>query len=121
MSRVPRLWPAISLLAVIHLPIVFAPWIAPYNFDTQERFHPFAPPTRLHFFDSAGVFHLRPFTYESHLRSGTLNEYEEDTSRRYVLQFFVEDGPSQKAGEGHSGFHFFGVEQPAHLYLLGSD
>ena len=40
---------AIWFLFLIHAMVVLAGFIAPYSFETQEREHPFASPTRLHF------------------------------------------------------------------------
>ena len=53
----------LALLAVLHLAVVLAAWIAPYDYAEQHRDYPFAPPSRLHFRDAAGRFHLRPFVY----------------------------------------------------------
>src|ERR1700758_2370467 len=52
----------IVLLAVLHILILVAGFVAPYDPTTQNRELPYAPPTRLHFVDSAG-FHLQPFVY----------------------------------------------------------
>ena len=43
----------IVLLAVLHIVILFAGFVAPYDPATQNRELPYAPPTRLHFVDSA--------------------------------------------------------------------
>ena len=49
-------------LAVLHAAVFFAGFLAPYDVASQNRELPFAPPSRIHFFDSNG--HLgRPFIY----------------------------------------------------------
>ncbi|HEY2115242.1 MAG TPA: hypothetical protein VGJ51_09135, partial [Candidatus Angelobacter sp.] len=48
-------WAAWFLLA-IHALVVLAGFTAPYSFETQEREHPYAPPTHVHFIDCAGKF-----------------------------------------------------------------
>ena len=53
----------LAVLAVLHLAVVLAGWIAPYDYAEQHRDSPFAPPTRVHFRDAAGRFHVRPFVY----------------------------------------------------------
>ncbi len=43
---------AIAALAVSHGLILFAGFIAPYDFASQDRQLSFAPPTRIHFIDA---------------------------------------------------------------------
>lgn len=97
----------LALLALLHLAIALAPWLAPYEYSAQYRDYPYAPPTRLHFTDSAGRFHLRPFVYEiaQIVHSG---EYAEAKDRLYPVQFLV-DG------------RLFGVAAPGRVFLLGTD
>ena len=35
------------VLVALYIAAVFAPFIAPYNYDSEQRQHPYAPPTRL--------------------------------------------------------------------------
>src|SRR4051795_2947621 len=72
---------AIWFLLAIHAVVVLAGFIAPYSFETQEREHPYAPPTRLHFVDCSGKFHFRPFVYVTKAAANTLNEYQQDCSQ----------------------------------------
>ncbi len=44
------LW-ALSLLVPIHIAVLFAGFVAPYGFGTQDRLHPYAPPSRMQVFD----------------------------------------------------------------------
>ena len=104
----------------IHLLVIFAGFVAPYSFDTQERLHSFAPPTRVHFFDASGRFHLRPFVYSTSEDENS-GEYREDYAISYPIRFFA-------PGEEYSFFglwpchrHLFGVDDPARIYLLGAD
>ena len=72
-------------LAILHLIVILAGFIAPYGPSVQNRELPYAPPTRLHFVDASG-FHLRPFVYASAL---VLDSYEEDRTREYPVHLFV--------------------------------
>jgi hypothetical protein len=51
------------LLAGFHMAVLFAGFFAPYGYAAQNRELPFTPPTRPHFIDSHGRFHVRPFVY----------------------------------------------------------
>lgn len=115
-----KFWGALILLAVFHALVLFAGFFAPYGFATQNRELAFAPPTRIHFVDSRGRFHGRPFIYavrESPPNSGT---YQID-SRTYPLRFFVFGAPYKIAGLFSTRVHLFGVEEPGRIFLMGTD
>ena len=97
----------LAFLGVLHALVVFAAFFAPYDYAGQQRDYPFAPPTRVHFLDAAGRFHLRPFVYAfaQDLPGG---DYREDQSRFYPVDFFVRG-------------RLFGVAAPGALFLWGSD
>src|SRR5438876_12060613 len=75
----------ILALATLHLVVIFAGFIAPYDPGAQNRELPYAPPTRVHFVDVSG-FHLRPFVYAS---TFALDSYEEDHTREHPIHLFV--------------------------------
>jgi len=98
---------ALSLLAIVHGAVLLAGFLAPYDFAAQNRAFPFSPPTRLHFVDSQGKFHIRPFLYEQ--------------NRAYPIHFFVQGTPYKLLAIFSSRLHLFGVEAPARVFLLGTD
>jgi peptide/nickel transport system permease protein len=112
-------WPgAVALLAVVHLAAIGAGFLAPYAPSEQNRTLPYAPPTRLHLVDAEGRLHLRPFVYA--LREVERGRYEEDRSQEAPVRFFVPGAPYTVAGlRGRR--HLFGVEEPARIFLLGTD
>ncbi|HET9183191.1 MAG TPA: ABC transporter permease [Candidatus Angelobacter sp.] len=118
-------WRKLSLVTVllvgIHLLALLAGFVAPYNYATQDRDHPYARPSRIHFVDCAGKFHLRPFIYETSLREGTLNNYIEDCSQLQPIEFFLRGEKYALAGLVPADLHLFGVPSPARIYLLGAD
>lgn len=121
MSHRKKLWLSLALLGVLHGMVLFAGLLAPYDFSAQDRAHPFAPPTRLHFIDAQGKFHARPFVYRLVARPGGFRAYEEDRSQAYPVRFFVLGSQYKIAGIVTSRWHLFGVEEPARIFLLGSD
>ena len=110
----------LAVLLLLHFVVVLAGFIAPYDAATQFRDHPFAPPTRIHFFDSRGGFHLRPFVY-LWKSNGEFAKYEADTTRTAPLRFFLSGDTYSVLGVFHSSLHLFGVDEPAHVFILGSD
>jgi peptide/nickel transport system permease protein len=100
---------AIALvLAGLHVLVLLAGFAAPYDPVEQARTLPFAPPSRLHFVDVDGVFHLRPFVYALAPDPENFDAYIEDTTQRFPVRLMV-------AG------HLFGVDAPARISLLGTD
>jgi peptide/nickel transport system permease protein len=99
------------VLVLLHVPVLFAGFCAPYPYAQQNRDLPFAPPNRLHFADPAGTVHVRPFVY-AWKQSSVDGSYEEDRTRTYPVQLFLNGG---------KGPHLFGVAAPARIFLFGSD
>jgi peptide/nickel transport system permease protein len=104
-------------LAILHLIVILAGFIAPYGPSVQNRELPYAPPTRLHFVDASG-FHLRPFVYASAL---VLDSYEEDRTREYPVHLFVRSDSYSILGIFKSNVHLFRVDEPARIFLFGAD
>lgn len=111
----------LTLLALVYGAVLFAGVIAPYAPSDQDRRAPFAPPTRLHFVETRGVFHWRPFVYALVSRPAAFDVYDEDRTRRYPVRFLVRGAPYQVAGLFEADRHLFGVDEPARLFLFGSD
>jgi ABC-type dipeptide/oligopeptide/nickel transport system permease subunit len=112
---------AIWFLLAIHAVVVLAGFIAPYSFETQEREHPYAPPTRLHFVDCSGKFHFRPFVYVTKMPEGGLTDYKQDCSQAAGIEFFPQGDSYTILGMFSSNRHLFGVRDPANLFLIGTD
>jgi peptide/nickel transport system permease protein len=112
---------ALVLLAAFQSFTLFAGFFAPYDFATQDRERPFAPPTALHFTDTRGKVHVRPFIYNL-IDSGRSGEAgQTDSEHAYPVYFFVRGAPYKIAGVFASNMHLFGVEGPGHIFLMGSD
>lgn len=109
-----------SLLA-LHLLVLFAGFVAPYDYGSQDRDHAYMPPTRVHLVDCGRRFHLRPFVYITTLQEGSLSDYAEDCSQPAPIRFFTTGDQYLLAGVIPSHVHLFGVSSPARLYLLGTD
>lgn len=110
----------VLLLAILAL---FAEFFAPYPLKMTNAQNAFIPPTRIHFFDEEGNFHLRPFVYkyedEIDLTTFQVN-WIEDKSERHPIQFFVDGWEYKFLGVIPLNTHFFGVEG-TDIYLLGTD
>jgi peptide/nickel transport system permease protein len=121
MQKKQKMVALVVLLGSLHLAILLAGFVAPYDPATQNRDFPFAPPVRIHFIDFRGRFHLRPFIYQWAVRPGTINEYAEIGEKECPVKFLFRGQAYRIAGFLPSQIHLFGVEGPAPIFLAGSD
>jgi peptide/nickel transport system permease protein len=116
-----KLWLAAAVLVAIHGALLFAGFLAPYDPTAQDRAHPYAPPTRLHFVDPGGKLHLRPFVYPNAERGGITGDYEEDQRRAYPVRLFLRGTSYKLAGVFAMDWHLFATDPSAPIYWLGTD
>jgi peptide/nickel transport system permease protein len=108
------------VLVVLYASALFAPFLAPYPPETQDRQRPYHPPTRFHL-RVAGEGLAAPFV-RSGVQSDPLRRvYREDTSTRYPLRFFVRGSAYRLFGFIPGDRHLFGAEAPGRIFLLGTD
>jgi peptide/nickel transport system permease protein len=112
---------AFRTLAAIHVVLLFAGFFAPDDPAEQNRYLPYAPPSRLRFIDSSGTLHLRGFVYARVPEPGTYDRYMEDTTRMYPVILLARGAEYTVLPGIRSNLHLFGVESPARLSLLGTD
>ena len=120
MIRRRKLAKWLAVLVALHGVIACAGFVAPDDPVAQDRQHPYAPPSKLHFLDKQGRVHIRPFLYPLRMREGLFNQYEEETARTIPLKFFVDGSRYKLLGWVPCRLHLFGVDD-ARVYLLGSD
>ncbi|WPM32116.1 ABC transporter permease [Hydrogenobacter sp. T-2] len=89
---------------------VFADFIAPYPYDLQNRTAPFHPPTRIHLFKDGSL--TFPYVHSHRMTDPLFKVYEEDKNVACKLRFF---------GKTEYGYKLLSVEEPCHIYLLGTD
>ena len=113
-------WPVVALAAFCCV-VLFAGFFAPYDFATQDRDTPFAPPTAIHFVDAGGTFHIRPFVYGPGDSGQSAEGSAQGSDQPYPLRWFVLGAPYKIACVFTSRAHLFGVARPARIFLMGSD
>jgi peptide/nickel transport system permease protein len=112
------------MVVVLILLAVFADFFAPTDPSELNMQASFTPPSKLHFFDDEGNFHLRPFTYKLILgiNMTTLEPtWEEDTTVRYPLRLFVRSWEWKALGLFTTDLHLFDVDEGGDIYLLGTE
>jgi peptide/nickel transport system permease protein len=113
---------SLFLLGLMYFVALTYEFWAPYDPNVQHQDMLYAPPMRIHFFDSAGQFR-GPFVYglKNSIDFETfLRVYEEDTSQVYPIRLFQDGEPYQLWGIIPSSLHFIGAGE-GEFTLLGTD
>jgi len=112
------------LLTVLYVLIIFAEFFTPYQHLISNEDFVARAPQAPRFIDSEGNFHLRPFVYGTTTTLDTQNldwVHEDNPEEIYPIYFFVEGYPYKMFGLIESNIHFYGVEEPGMVFLLGTD
>lgn len=89
---------------------LFADTLAPYPYSLQNRKAPFHPPTRIHIFKDGEL--TFPYVHPYRMKDPLFKVYEEDRNVVCRLRLFRKT---------EHGYRLLSVEEPCHLYLLGTD
>lgn len=119
LARNPLAIIGISIIALFLAVVAFAPFIAPYQPQTQDLRTTYLPPgTGVSFRGPEG----QPGLWVSRAQRSPTRGIEVDDSAAYPVKLF-QRGPSYKwlFGLVESDLHLFGVDGPVRYYLLGTD
>jgi peptide/nickel transport system permease protein len=103
-----------SMLAIFLLIAIFAEFLAPYSPGTRNTKYLQSPPMRIHFIDSQGDFHLRPFIYGWENKRDPVTFKKKaftDPSKLIPIYFFVRGETYKYMGLFESKLHLFGVKE----------
>ncbi|NLE01419.1 MAG: ABC transporter permease [Fibrobacter sp.] len=123
--RHPLALPGLIVLVVLYFIMIFAEFIAPYDYDNGDRSISYQPPSKIHFIHN-GKFSLQPFVYPY---SFTFDEYferkfVEDKTKPYPVSFFVKGDMVKLWGLIPIRYHLFGLKDGSaecRIYLFGAD
>jgi len=110
-------------LVVIHHLVLGAAFFAPYDPAEQHRDVPFAPPVSIHFVDSQGRIHLRPYvcSWVNQTNGVGAPHYSEDCTHISRLRFLVRVEADKSTTSPKKVWRFFAADGPAPVFLLGTD
>ncbi len=114
------------VVILLYLVAIFCEFVAPH--DPEEYFLKYkgTPPSKIHIRDAEGRFHL-PFVYKIDRTQDpeTYRDiYNEDTSTRYPIKFFVRGFEYEMWGLWTLDLHLFGLPVPQEeqgVFLFGAD
>jgi peptide/nickel transport system permease protein len=110
------------ILAAFYASILISEFIAPYNLQTRETTHIYAPPQRLHLFHEGNFVGPFVYGYRMQLDLETLKRvYIDDPQKIYRVRFFCL-GDEYRFWQLFDGrFHLMCPAEGGTLYLLGTD
>lgn len=114
------------VLVILYLLVIFADFIAPYNFSTTHRNFVYAPPSKIRFFDQENKWR-GPYIYKIKKERDPVTfevVFTEERDTVVPLKFFVRGEEYKFWGFWKTDLHLFGVEEStdeAMLLLFGAD
>ncbi|MFN8657020.1 MAG: ABC transporter permease [Candidatus Obscuribacterales bacterium] len=124
-----RLWEdrlariALILLGVLYLAAALADPLSPYSMHYSDPELGNAPPTEVYWNDEKGNL-VNPYVYrmERTFDPMTLKQtYSEVRDKKYELKMFYPGEDYHVFGIIPGNIHLFGVDSPAHIFILGTD
>jgi peptide/nickel transport system permease protein len=113
------------VVLLLYIAAAFAEFVALYDADFYNPARSYQPPHRIHFVDTEGRFHVRPFVYamegERDIQTLAL-VFEENKEKAYPIRFLVRGQPFKLWGLIPSERHLLGLgDVDEDLFLLGGD
>ena len=109
-------------LGVLYFSILISEFLAPYNLETRNSSHIYAPPQRIHLFHN-GEF-IGPFVYGFDYKLNMENlkrEYVPNPEKVQPLRFFCSGDKSKFWGLVEMRFRFICPAEKGTMFLLGTD
>ncbi len=103
-------------LVVLYTVALFAPFIAPYDYASQDPEAPFRPPMRVHFTPGPTVYHTTFHFDRYHDRV-----FVEDRTQPIRIRLFAQGPPYRLLWLIPTRIHLFGGSGGGRIYLLGTD
>lgn len=111
------------VLGLMYLVTTLAGFLAPYHLMTTHSKFPGVGPNPIHIIDREGKFHWPPFVYgyESQLDPETYRRIFHTTEEQYPVRFLARGDPYTLFGFIEWDRHLFVVDEPAKVFLMGTD
>jgi len=116
---------SVGILTLFYLVGILSEFVAPYDPDQYFIKYKLSPPSRIHIRDAEGNWHM-PFVYKTirERDENMRNIYQEDTTTRYPIRFFVRGTEYKLWGLLKTDLHLFGLtvlQEEQGVFLAGAD
>lgn len=113
---------AIAILGSFYFIALFAGFFSVYHYDDESREHAYAPPTKIHFYDSENkLLSLYVFRYETYFDDNYKRSYREIKTEKFPIRLFGRGYEYKLLGLFTTDIHLFTIDNRTRFYLLGSD
>lgn len=112
------------ILVIMYTMALFAEFFAPYSVDHTHDKYVSAPPAGPRFFDEAGNWQWPPIVYglKAETDLATFRKvFTPNPEEQYPIRFFGHGEPYKLLGVFPMDRHLFTVDDPAVLFLMGTD
>ncbi len=112
------------ILFILYTMAIFAEFFCTQDPFKEDKDRVFLSPTKIHFVDENGKFHLVPFVYGLKFERDPITwekVYTEDKTKRYPIRLFVRGDKYKLWGIWELDIHLFGIDEPNILFLFGTD
>jgi peptide/nickel transport system permease protein len=112
------------ILFILYTMAIFAEFFCTQDPFKEDKDRVFLSPTKIHFVDENGRFHIVPFVYGLKFERDPITwekVYTEDKTKRYPIRLFVRGDKYRLWGIWESDIHLFGIDEPNILFLFGTD
>ncbi len=108
-------------LFILYAAAIFADFLAPYSYKNEDRTYSYCPPSPIRWMKD-GKF-VGPYVGKVVLSYNELHArvYKTDEKVIYPIKLFVKGEPYRLLGFIPASRHFFGVDEPGRIHLLGAD
>lgn len=110
------------ILVLFYAGALFADFLSPYSYDSEDRGYSYCPPMTIHLFDEKGSL-TWPYVNGLILTFDELHNrvYKIAPGEKYPVKLFNKGDNYKFLGLLSSDRHLFGVDSPGRIYLLGAD
>ena len=116
MTRLARV-----LAATLAVAAIFSDFLSPCPPAQQDLYQSYAPPSRIHFRDTNGEIHWRPFVYRIESADLLEGRYLERTDQRYPLVLLCNGYSYRLFGVIPASRHLLGTRIPGVFHPWGTD
>ena len=124
---------SLVVLAIMYFVVIFAEFFAIQGLTSYDKSYTNAPPTKIHWIDANGKFHIQPFVYDVIKKKDKetyRKYYVENTEKVYPIYFFTTGEEYKMWGFIPGKIHLFGAKiknnetgqwEKGPLFILGTD
>lgn len=116
-----KAWVALWVLVALYAAAVFADFLSPYSYKNEDRSFSYCPPSQICLIKDG--WWSWPYIHGVNVTYDELNArvYKKDFNKIYPVRLMIKGDEYRFLGLFKTSIHFFGVEAPGRIFILGAD